>query len=125
MARPNPRIREEITRALPAAMRKVAIYLDARFTEEISAVKWKYPTPPEVRDIVDTGRLRASQTRIEDSKTGSIQFVWPVEYAQQVHDGGVSTRTRQPFPGRPWTHLPMQEVPEKLGEYLTSELERK
>jgi hypothetical protein len=125
MARPNPKVSEEIKKALIPAMRNLAIYLDARFTEEISAVKWDYPTPPQVRDIVDTGRLRASQTRYENPETGSIQFTWPVEYAQQVHDGGVSTRTRQPFPGRPWTHLPMQEAPEKFGEYLTSELERK
>lgn len=125
MARPNPKVSEEIKKALVPAMRNLAIYLDARFTEEISAVKWEYPTPPQVRDIVDTGRLRASQTRFENRDTGSIQFTWPVEYAQQVHDGGVSTRTRQPFPGRPWTHLPMQEAPEKFGEYLTSELERK
>jgi len=59
-----------------------------------------------------------------DPETGAIQFSWPVEYAQQVHDGGVSTRTRQPFPGRPWTKLPMEEAPEKLGEYLSKELER-
>ena len=124
MARPNPKVSEEMKKALVPAMRNLAIYLDARFTQEISAVKWDYPTPPQVRDIVDTGRLRASQTRTENPDTGSIQFSWPVEYAQQVHDGGVSTRTRQPFPGRPWTHLPMEEVPEKFGEYFKAELER-
>ena len=125
MARPNPKISRDIERAIPAAMKNLAIYLDSRFTEEISAVKWEYPTPPKVRDIVDTGRLRSSQTRYEDPKTGDISFNWPVEYAQQVHDGGVSTQTRQPFPGRPWTKLPMAEAPEKLGEYLSVELERK
>ena len=120
----QPKPTEQIRKAIPAAMRKLAVYLDARFTEEISAVKWEYPTPPEVRDIVDTGRLRASQTRIENPESGQIQFVWPVEYAQQVHDGGVSTRTRKPFPGRPWTELPLQEAPEKLGEFLVNELEK-
>ena len=124
MARPNPKVSRDVQRAIPVAMRQLSTYLDARFTEEISAVKWEYPTPPQVRDIVDTGRLRASQTRTEDLETGSIAFSWPVEYAQQVHDGGVSTRTRQPFPGRPWTKLPMEEAPEKLGEYLSKELER-
>ena len=125
MARPNPKLSRELQRAIPKAMKNLAIYLDARFTEEISAVKWEYPTPPEVRDIVDTGRLRASQLRTEDTETGALQFRWPVEYAQQVHDGGVSTRTRRPFPARPWTHLPLEESKAKLGEYLSNELERK
>ena len=125
MARPNPKVSRDVLSAVPVALRQLSTYLDARFTEEISAVKWEYPTPPQVRDIVDTGRLRASQTRTENPENGSIQFTWPVEYASQVHDGGVSTRTRQPFPGRPWTRLPLEEAPEKLGEYLSKELERK
>lgn len=46
MASPNPKLSRELQRAIPKAMRNLAIYLDARFTEEISAVKWEYPTPP-------------------------------------------------------------------------------
>ena len=102
--------------AVAIAMRQLGLWLDQRFTEEISAVKWSYPTPPEVRDIVDTGRLRAAQTR-QDTPEGSV-FTWPVDYAQQVHEGGVSTRTRRPFPGRPWTKLPLEQAPEKFGEFM-------
>ena len=116
MARkPNP-LADQADVAVAIAMRQLGTWLDQRFTEEISAVKWEYPTPPQVRDIVDTGRLRATQTR-QDTPEGVI-FTWPVEYAQQVHDGGVSTRTRQPFPGRPWTKAPLEQAEEKFGEFL-------
>ena len=118
--------RDPMDRLLDAAVKTATLqlfaWLDARFTEEISAVKWRYPTPPQVRDIVDTGRLRASQTRI-DVDANKATFVWPVEYAGQVHEGGVSTETRQPFPGRPWTKAPLEEAPAKFGEFLSSALE--
>jgi len=116
MARQPQRLTKQANVAVAVAMRQLGTWLDQRFTEEISAVKWEYPTPPQVRDIVDTGRLRASQTR-QDTPEGVV-FTWPVEYAQQVHDGGVSTRTRQPFPGRPWTKAPLEQAEEKFGEFL-------
>ena len=122
MARKPAPLADQANVAVAIAMRQLGTWLDQRFTEEISAVKWEYPTPPEVRDIVDTGRLRATQTR-QDTPEGVI-FTWPVEYAQQVHDGGVSTRTRQPFPGRPWTKLPLEQAQEKFGEFLRVATER-
>lgn len=115
--KPKP-LSDKANLAVAVALKQLGTWLDQRFTEEISSVKWEYPTPPEVRDIVDTGRLRATQTR-ENTPEGVI-FTWPVEYAQQVHDGGVSTRTRQPFPGRPWTKAPMEQAEEKFGEFLNS-----
>lgn len=121
MAQPK-RLADQADIAVAVAMRQLGTWLDQRFTEEISAVKWEYPTPPQVRDIVDTGRLRATQTR-QDTPEGVV-FTWPVEYAQQVHDGGVSTRTRQPFPGRPWTKLPLEQAQEKFGEFLRVATER-
>lgn len=122
MARKPKPLTEKFEAAFGVAKQQLGVYLDTRFTEEISAVKWAYPTPPQVRDIVDTGRLRASQTR-EVTEEG-ITFNWPVDYAQQVHDGGVSVRTRQPFPGRPWTHIPLSEAEAKLGEYLDQSLKK-
>ena len=123
MARRQPEpLADQVNSAVAVAMRQLGTWLDQRFTEEISAVKWEYPTPPQVRDIVDTGRLRATQTR-QDTPEG-VLFTWPVEYAQQVHDGGVSTRTRQPFPGRPWTRGPLAEAQEKFGEFLRVAMER-
>jgi hypothetical protein len=113
---------QDLERAKNAAMRDLATWLDARFTEEISAVKWEYPTPPQVRDIVDTGRLRASQTRVVNPD-GSVRFTWPVEYGNQVHEGGVSPAGLR-YPGRPWTKAPMAEAPAKFGSFLRARLQR-
>ena len=121
MARKPKPLPDQANLAVAVAIKQLGTWLDQRFTEEISSVKWEYPTPPEVRDIVDTGRLRATQTR-QDTPEGVI-FTWPVEYAQQVHDGGVSTRNRQPFPGRPWTKAPLEQAEEKFGEFLSSAMD--
>lgn len=107
--------------AVAKALRQTSLYLDARFTEEISAVKWDFPTPPQVRDIVDTGRLRASQTR-EQQSDGSVTFTWPVEYATEVHEGGVGLNGQR-FPGRPWTKAPLEELPAKFGQFLNAAIE--
>jgi hypothetical protein len=121
MARPQRELSQVVEIAKAQALRQLGTWLDTRFTQEISAVKWPYPTPPAVRDIVDTGRLRASQTRVVNAD-GSITFSWPVEYANQVHEGGVAT-TGLRFPGRPWTKAPLEEAPAKFGELLRSALE--
>lgn len=121
MAKPK-RMSDLLKEATAQAVRQLSNYLDTRFTQEISAVKWPYPTPPQVRDIVDTGRLRASQTRTVDSD-GSVTFTWPVEYAAEVHEGGVA-RTGERFPGRPWTKAPLEEAPEKFGQFLRAALEQ-
>ena len=68
MARKPKPLADQANVAVAVAMRQFGTWLDQRFTEEISAVKWEYPTPPQVRDIVDTGRLRATQTRQEDPR---------------------------------------------------------
>lgn len=112
---------KQLEAAVQKALRQTSLYLDARFTEEISAVKWEFPTPPQVRDIVDTGRLRASQTRVQQSD-GTVTFTWPVEYATQVHEGGVGLNGQR-FPGRPWTKAPLEELPAKFGQYLKAAIE--
>lgn len=121
----SPRPDESLTRKLDAAVAQatqdLGLWLDAQFTAEISAVKWPWPTPPQLRDIVDTGRLRASQTRSVEPD-GSVTFTWPVEYAAQVHEGGVDTRGRR-FPGRPWTKAPLEEAPAQFGEFLRAAVE--
>ena len=121
MAGSKRQLSQALETATASAMRQLGTWLDARFTQEISAVKWPYPTPPKVRDVVDTGRLRASQTRVVNAD-GSITFSWPTEYADQVHEGGVSTEGLR-FPGRPWTKAPLAEAPAKFGELLRTALE--
>jgi hypothetical protein len=114
------RLSNAFQEAVDLALKQTATYLDIRFTQEISTVKWEFPTPPQLRDIVDTGRLRASQTRTTNAD-GSVTFTWPVEYAGQVHEGGVGLDGRA-FPGRPWTKAPLSEAPAKFGEYLAQAL---
>ena len=121
MAPRRRELNQALNTAVAQATRQLGTWLDTRFTEEISAAKWEYPTPPQVRDIVDTGRLRASQSRVVNAD-GSITFTWPVEYAGQVHEGGVAT-TGLRFPGRPWTKAPIEEAPAKFGQLLRSALE--
>lgn len=117
----DPDFDKQLEKAVDKAVSQLNSWLDQSFTKEISAVKWAYPTPPKVRDIVDTGRLRASQTRVENSD-GSVSFSWPVEYATQVHEGGVDTTTRQPFPGRPWTKAPLNGAADQFNLFLRSAL---
>lgn len=119
-ARREP-LKGKLERAVAKALDQLSRQLDARFTAEISAVKWDYPTPPQVRDIVDTGRLRASQTRTVNAD-GSVTFTWPVDYAMQVHEGGVGLNGQR-FPGRPWTQAPLAEAPAKFGEFLRRSLQ--
>jgi hypothetical protein len=122
MAQPK-RIPSIVQEAVQAATKRLSEVLDVQFTNEISAVKWDYPTPPSVRDIVDTGRLRASQTRTINPD-GSVTFTWPVEYATQVHEGGVGLNGQR-FPGRPWTRTPLAEAPETFATLLRDELRRR
>ena len=121
MARSQPSLSVQLEVATAKAINQLGTWLDGRFSEEISSTKWPYPTPPEVRDIVDTGRLRASQTRTANADM-SVTFTWPVDYAQQVHEGGVAI-TGLRFPGRPWTKAPLQEASDKFGKFLRSNLE--
>lgn len=113
-------LNNQLRAATAKATKQLASWLDTRFTEEISAAKWDYPTPPQVRDIVDTGRLRASQTRVVNPD-GSITFTWPAEYAAQVHEGGVALSGLR-FPGRPWTKAPLEDAPAQFDRFLRTAL---
>lgn len=106
--------------AIKVAMNKTAARLDTRFREEIESEEWNYPTEPKVRDIVDTGRLRDSQTSTVTPE-GGYEVKWQTPYATQVHEGGVTT-SGQRFPGRPWTRDPIAELPEIFGEELGAAL---
>ncbi len=123
MARPPVALTAQLKAAKQQAVRQLGDWLDKRFREEISSPKWPFPTPPAVRDIVDSGRLRDSQTRT-NNPDGSVTFTWPVDYAPQVHEGGVSTTTGMRFPGRPWTKAPLEEANVKFGQLLRSAVER-
>lgn len=113
-------LNEALDAAIKQAMKATGERLDTRFREEIESEEWKYPTPPKVRDIVDTGRLRDSQVSTITPE-GAYEVRWTADYAQQVHEGGVTT-SGQRFPGRPWTRDPIAELPEIFSEELAESL---
>ena len=111
----SDRIEEEIARAFKSAM----FALGVKFTEEISLNKWNWITPPSPRDIVDTGRLRASQSLEFESPTEAI-FNWATDYALYVHEGvqfrnGTRTRARR------WTESALNNF--DLERAIENELE--
>ena len=122
MARPPRDLERAFEAAKSKAMRQLAIRLETRFTDEISSVKWGWPNPPTQRDIVDTGRLRASLTR-EMNPDDSVTFTWATEYASHVHEGYVATNGQR-YPARPWTREPLKEVPELFWTYLDAALRK-
>lgn len=105
-----------------AALTELANWLDQRFTAEITTAKWDYPTPPQTRDIVATGRLlRSQQVKV----TGpSVEARWPVPYSTQIHEGGVTPYGMR-FPGRPWTREPMKAAPAKFMALLRTRMRAK
>ena len=105
---------DEIVReAARLALKRVANQLDVEFTNEISDTKWDWPRQPSPRDIVDTGRLRASQQRT-DSPDG-VQWSWGVDYAAQVHEGATFKNGLQ-TPARPWTVEPISKAQQLYDE---------
>ncbi len=96
--------------AVAAATQALVNRLSVEYTKEISADKWEW-VDGQKRDIVDTGRLRASQTvrRVDDSK---FQFSWPVEYATEVHEGA-KLKGGGEWPARPWTKTALENVDPK------------
>ena len=117
-----PDIERILEESAAATFKRATLWIDGRFTEEISANKWNWDDG-STRDIVDQGRLRASQTRRENSD-GSVDFTWPVEYANVVHVGG-TRRNGVRFPGRPWTQAPLAELPEQMARLHADELRRR
>lgn len=113
-----------LTRAFDAAASRavadLGTWLDQRFREEITSSKWQYPTAPQLRDIVDSGRLRDSQ-RVTVTPENAIIAEWPVPYATEVHEGGTTLDGRR-FPGRPWTRAPLTETGAKFAELLRTSL---
>lgn len=111
----SDRIEEEIARAFKSAM----FALGVKFTEEISLNKWQWIAAPSPRDIVDTGRLRSSQSLEFESPTQAI-FNWATNYAVYVHEG-VQFRNGSRTPARRWTEAALNDF--DLEQAIANELE--
>ena len=110
MARPQKLDTQKFDRAVAAATQALVNKLSAEYTSEISSPKWDWVDGSK-RDIVDTGRLRASQSVRQISDT-EFEFSWPVEYAAQVHEG-TKLKSGGEWPARPWTRTALENVDAK------------
>lgn len=110
MARPQKLDTQKFDRAVAAATQALVNKLSAEYTSEISSPKWDWVDGSK-RDIVDTGRLRASQSVRQISDT-EFEFSWPVEYAAQVHEG-TKLKGGGEWPARPWTRTALENVDAK------------
>jgi len=110
MATPKKLDTTVFDKAVAKATEGLVNRLSAEYTKEISSAKWDWVDGAR-RDIVDTGRLRASQTVTQVSDT-KYQFSWPVEYAAQVHEG-TKLKSGGEWPARPWTRTALENVDSK------------
>lgn len=110
MATPKKLDTSVFSKAVAKATQELVNRLSAEYTSEISSDKWDW-VDGQTRDIVDTGRLRASQTvrRVSDTE---FEFSWPVEYAAQVHEG-TKLKGGGEWPARPWTRTALENVDAK------------
>lgn len=110
MATPKKLDTSVFDKAVAKATQQLVNRLSAEYTSEISSDKWDW-VDGRTRDIVDTGRLRASQTvrRVSDTE---FEFSWPVEYAAQVHEGA-KLKGGGEWPARPWTRTALENVDAK------------
>ena len=110
MATPKKLDTSVFSKAVAKATQELVNRLSAEYTSEISSDKWDW-VDGQTRDIVDTGRLRASQTVRQVSDT-EFEFSWPVEYAAQVHEG-TKLKGGGEWPARPWTRTALENVDAK------------
>jgi hypothetical protein len=95
--------------------------LEPLFDLEFTRAKWSWPTPPLMRDIVDTGRLR--QSYVPTPGRGEYLHSWNADYALGVHEGARLANGRT-IPARRWTEEPLKELPAAFRRFARSRLER-
>lgn len=104
--------RDAILRAAEAAFRDTGFAAGRQFSKAITSNIWAWPNGESPRDVVDTGRLRSSQTEeykgLQADGTFRFEFNWPVDYAAPVHQGAVF-RNGSSMPARPWTRVALQQ----------------
>ena len=110
MAEPQKLDTSKLNAAIAVATRALVDRLSAEYTSEISSAKWEW-VDGSVRDIVDTGRLRSSQT-VREVGLNKYEFSWPVEYAAQVHEG-TKLKGGGEWPARPWTRSALENFDQK------------
>ena len=96
--------------------------LGRRFTQQITARTWEWPTKPTPRDIVDFGQLRDSY-QAERGREGDdplVDHAWTAGHALAVHQGAVFD-DGSTMPARPWTKKSIDDgVLERTFEKLVA-----
>lgn len=111
----------DIDAAVEAALLELERWFLVETRREIETSKWPFATPPRVRDIVDTGRLRDSVV-VTRTVTGGFSVTWNVDYATSVHEGGVDPETGARYEGRPWTRDVIARIPSVFTQFLKTAL---
>lgn len=83
---------------------KETAYLLGRTFSEVISERGAFDAHPD-RDLVDTGKLRASQRLT--IRGGVAEFSWSSEYAVYQHSG-YQLRNGEEWKGRPWTEEGLQ-----------------
>jgi hypothetical protein len=114
---------KKIDRATIKAFKDTNLLAGRRFTQAISSPTWEYPIDPSPRDIVDTGRLRASQQLNFSPRGTEAIHSWPTDYALYVHEG-YTTRKGSQIPARRWTEKGLESIQNDFDILLQKELEK-
>lgn len=97
--------------AIQQAFRDTALVISAEFTKAITDPIYPWDRGESPRDIVDTGRLRASQ-QYQVFGT-SATWLWNVDYSLPVHNGAV-LRNGTVLQPRRWTKVAFDRRPPKI-----------
>lgn len=97
----NPQAIKQVKEQLYEGLVDTAFILGRNATQELTDVQWYWPRGESPRDIVDTGRLRASLQYIEYKEQSTVVLNYPVDYAALNHEGGMSKEGIS-FVPRPW-----------------------
>jgi hypothetical protein len=92
---------QQVKNKLYEGLVDTSFILGRNATQELTDVQWYWPRGESPRDIVDTGRLRASLQYIENKEQHSVTLNYPVDYAALNHEGGISNEGIS-FVPRPW-----------------------
>lgn len=104
--------RDKIRRAVREAYKETVMLVGVECTKEISRVQ-QWQGFDDLRDIVDTGQLRASQQIVFTDDDTSAEIQYNTEYAAPVHEGAVinyqngNQRIIQP---RPWIRTALSNI---------------
>lgn len=104
--------RDRIKRAIRQAYKETVMLVGVECTKEISRVQ-QWEEFDDLRDIVDTGQLRAAQQIVFTEEDTSAEIQYNTEYAAPVHEGAVikyKNGTQRIIQPRPWIRAALKNI---------------